>query len=135
MNLILEYIDLFYDKADVVQDVKGFLKLLSPLHDLNVIKFRLNDRIKQAELAETGDASKKPAAVNFSNDINQQMHVLTPIKILRYNFVNFKMMRMLGAYNKLDDGERLELVNKIFSTFLQAMEYHPKASSSYGVGA
>jgi hypothetical protein len=43
-------------------------------------------------------------------------------------------MRLLGAYNKLDDGERLELVNKIFSIFLQAMEYHPKASSNQGVG-
>jgi hypothetical protein len=62
------------------------------------------------------------------------VHVLTPMKLLRYNYVYYKIMRLLGAYNKLDDGERLELVNKIFSIFLQAMEYHPKASSNQGVG-
>lgn len=100
---------------------------------MNVIKYRLNDRIKQAELADA-EVVKKPQA-NFSNDANNQMHFLTPMKILRYSYVNFKMLRMLGVYNKLDDGERLELVNKMFSIFLQAMEYHPKASSNYDVGA
>jgi hypothetical protein len=101
---------------------------------VNVIKYRLNDRIKQAEIADSETAVKK-ISTNFSNDVNNQVHVLTPMRILRYNYVNFKMLRMLGVYNKLDDGERLELVNKMFSIFLQAMEYHPKASSNFDVGA
>ena len=30
--------------------------------------------------------------------------------------------------------EKLDLVNRIYSCFLQAMEYHPQAASSTGIG-
>jgi hypothetical protein len=52
------------------------------------------------------------------------------MKVLRYSFVYHKFMRLLGCYDKLDSGERMDLVNKIYSIFLQAMEYHPIASSA-----
>ena len=129
--LMMEYIDLFYDKADVVSDLRNYVKLLSYPTDANAIRQRIQDRIRMAEQAEP-EVKKQ---TTFSNDPSQQVHVLTPMKLLRYNYVYYKMMRLLGAYNKLDDGERLDLVNKIFTVFLQAMEYHPKASSNQGVGA
>lgn len=63
------------------------------------------------------------------------MHVLTSMKVLRYSYVYHKMMRLIGMYNHLDESDRFRIVNKIVATFIQAMEYHPKASSNEGVGS
>jgi hypothetical protein len=49
---ILEYIDNFYDKADVTEDLKPYLRLLNPEADVETVKLRLVDRIKQAEQIE-----------------------------------------------------------------------------------
>ena len=35
----------------------------------------------------------------------------------------------------MDDHEKMDLSNRIYSCFLQAMEYHPMAQSSHGIGA
>ena len=42
--------------------------------------------------------------------------------------------RALGLYDKMEDHEKLDMVNRIYSCFLQAMEYHPLASSQTGIG-
>ena len=50
--LMLEYIDLFYDKADVLEDLQPYLKLLNATDDVNNIRDRFRDRIQQAENME-----------------------------------------------------------------------------------
>lgn len=57
------------------------------------------------------------------------------LKVLRWKFVQHKICRCLGLYTHVDDTEKLDLVNRIYSCFLQAMEFHPQASSSVGIGA
>lgn len=46
LQVMLEYIDLFFDKADVVRDVKDYVRLLDHPTDTATIKTRLGDRIK-----------------------------------------------------------------------------------------
>ena len=50
--LILEYIDLFFDKSDVLEDLESYLKLLNSVEDVNNIKERFRDRVSQAEISE-----------------------------------------------------------------------------------
>ena len=127
---MMEYVDFFFDKADVVKDLSNYIKLLSLPGDAQMIKTRLNDRIKNA-IDQDPTVRKQP---KNTNNPDHQIHFLASLKVLRYSFVYHKFMRMLGCYDKLDIGERMDLVNKIYSTFLQAMEFHPSASSHMGVG-
>ena len=53
--------------------------------------------------------------------------VVVSLKVLRWKFVQHKVSRALGLYTTLEDNEKLDLVNRIFSCFMQAMEYHPQA--------
>ena len=57
------------------------------------------------------------------------------MKVLRWKFVQHKLSRALGLYTIMEDNEKLDLVNRIYSCFLQAMEFDPRASTSVGVGA
>ena len=50
--LMLEYIDLFYDKADVLEDLTPYLKLLNATDDVANVRDRFRDRINQAEQTE-----------------------------------------------------------------------------------
>ena len=49
IQLMLEYIDLFYDKADVVSDLRNYCKLLTYPADANAIRQRIMDRIRTTE--------------------------------------------------------------------------------------
>ena len=46
-----------------------------------------------------------------------------------------KINRKLGAYNTMEENLKLDLANRIFSCFLQAMEFDQRVQSSEGVGA
>lgn len=110
----MEYIDLFFDKADVVRDVKDFVKLLDHPMDTAAVKTRLGDRIKQAESQVV--EIKKPSG--YSNDPSNTMYVLTSMKVLRYSYVYHKMMRLIGVYDHLEETERFRIVNRIVATFI-----------------
>lgn len=56
------------------------------------------------------------------------------LKVLRWKFVQHKISRQLGIYSHMEDHEKIDLVNRIYSCFLQAMEYHPQASTQVGIG-
>ena len=57
------------------------------------------------------------------------------MKVLRWKFVQHKLSRALGLYTVMEDNEKLDLVNRIYSCFLQAMEFDPRVQLSTGVGA
>ena len=46
-----------------------------------------------------------------------------------------KINRKLGAYNTMEENLKLDLANRIYSCFLQAMEFDPRVQLSTGVGA
>lgn len=60
--------------------------------------------------------------------------VLVSLKVLRWKFVQHKISRALGLYSHLDDTEKIDLVNRIWSCFLQAMEYNSLVQGNHGVG-
>lgn len=35
----------------------------------------------------------------------------------------------------MEDGDKIDLVNRVYGCFLQVMEYHPHASTDIGIGA
>ena len=43
--LMTEYMDLFYDKADVTEDLRPYFKLLNSEQDVEAMKERLMDRV------------------------------------------------------------------------------------------
>lgn len=47
-NLIMDYIDLFFDKEDVSEDLKPYLKLLTQ-EDVVFVRDRFRERIMQTE--------------------------------------------------------------------------------------
>ena len=60
--------------------------------------------------------------------------ILVSLKVLRMKFVQHKVSRALGLYTNMDEHEKLDLVNRIWSCFLQAMEYNPLVQGNHGVG-
>ena len=120
--LMTEYMDLFYDKSDVVVDLRPYLKLLNADQDVDQMKERLMDRVQQHEEME--------------NEVDGHAKLSAPIslRVLRWRFVLYKVNRILGVNSLNSDDDKLDLVNKLFGCFLQAMEYHPQASSNVGVG-
>ena len=48
-TLMLEYIDYFFDKADVLEDLKPYLKLLNNTDDVLNVRDRFRERIGLAE--------------------------------------------------------------------------------------
>ena len=43
--LMTEYIDLFYDKSDIVEDLRAYFKLLNSEQDVDAMKVRLLERV------------------------------------------------------------------------------------------
>ena len=94
------------------------------------------ERVGQMEGLEGEDSPPDPHAIN--QHINPQ-HLaynkkVISMKVLRWRFVQHKINRLLGVYQDYDNEKKLDLSNRIYSVFLQAMEYHPSASSTVGLG-
>ena len=92
--LMLEYMDLFYDKADVMEDLEPYLKLLNYYDDVNAVKDRFRDRITQIEEMEGEPptlvkADGNPAIGSHLNTTVEQdfSKVVISLKVLRWKFV------------------------------------------------
>ncbi len=48
-SLMLDYIDHFYDKSDILEDLKPYLLLLNGAEDVVNVRDRFRDRISQME--------------------------------------------------------------------------------------
>ena len=44
--------------------------------------------------------------------------------------LHFKVNKIVGMYNHLDDVQRIQKAQEIFAVFLQAMEFHPSVQMS-----
>ena len=140
-SLLLEYIDHFYDKADVLEDLRPYLKLLNNTDDVTSVRDRFRERISAAETQEGEPATVTKADGNaaIGSHLNQTVEQdfakgVVSLKVLRWKFVQHKVSRALGMYTHVEDHEKIDLVNRMYGCFLQAMEFHPLASSSVGIG-
>lgn len=68
---------------------------------------------------------------------NKNAPFVASVKVLRYQFVAYKLFRVLGLYSgdQMTPERRQEVANEILTVFLQAMEHHPNILSTVGVGA
>jgi len=64
-TLLLEYIDLFHDKFDVLDDLRPYLLLLSSA-DVIHVRDMFRDRVKQAEIRELEPISLVKADGNYA---------------------------------------------------------------------
>ena len=88
-NLVYEYIEQCFDKADVICDIIPYLKLFS-----NDEAQSLREKIRQKiEQVEANLQSQQPSGGGAS-----QSHKLPDIKLIRWRTVHFKLSKLIGAY-------------------------------------
>ena len=89
---MLEYIDYFYDKSDVLEDLAPYLLLLETGADVTHVRDRFRDRVAQTEHAE-GEA---PAILRQDGSYAFNCHIaspddfekrVVPLRIIRWKFV------------------------------------------------
>ena len=56
------------------------------------------------------------------------------VRLLRWKFIQYKLDRLLGVNQVITLEQKFKLVNTLFATFLQAMEYHPYSQLPSGAG-
>lgn len=101
--MILDYIELFYDKADVVMDLIPYLRLLCYDDGLS-----LRDKVKnKIDALESGFTIASHASALAANK-------LPDIKVVRWKIAYHKLSKILGAYANVERNERMTLVNMMF---------------------
>ncbi len=126
LNILLEYIENFHDQTDVVEEIRPYLTLLKPA-DNKIIFNRIESRIKMITKLDSEDREAKGPKSNAP--------FIASVKLLRYQFVAFKLFRVIGLYSAANTVQSAKTANEILTVFLQAMEHHPNILSTEGVGA
>lgn len=108
-NLVYEYIEQCFDKADVITDIIPYLQLFSQ-DEAQSLREKVRQKI---EHVEANLASLQPAGGGAS-----QSHKLPDIKLIKWRVVHFKLSKLIGAYQQLEKQERLALVNQIFVLYI-----------------
>ena len=94
--LMNDYIDLFYDKHDVLEDLKPYLKLLNTQEDVEEMVDRMKSRLEQVE--EMENEEDEIVDEEFDEPDEEERMKLVSIRVLRWRFIKFKLERLLG-YN------------------------------------
>ena len=70
-----EYIDLFHDKADVLEDLKPYLLLLNNQIDVLTMRDMFREKVKQAEIADEEPITLTKADGNYAigSHLNQNI--------------------------------------------------------------
>jgi hypothetical protein len=105
-NLILDYIELFYDKADVVIDLIPYLRLLQA-EDCLALREKVKAKIDAME-----------AGHSLAHHSHSHSYKLPELRIIRWKIVSHKLTKILSGYANLERNERLPLVNSIFNLFV-----------------
>lgn len=120
-SLLIEYIENFFDKSDVLDDIREYLTLLKKT-DAVALCSRIEFRVKQTEEFELDEIKLKGG--------NPDLHTL-PLKLLRFKMIYYKLARVLGIFCEVQD--KFKHAMEIYTVFLQAMENHPSVLSTVGV--
>jgi N-acetyltransferase B complex (NatB) non catalytic subunit len=104
-NLVLDYLELFYDKTDVVMDLIPYLKLMTQDDS-----YALREKVKtKIDSLESGFVIPQSALAG---------NKLPDIKVIRWKIVLHKLSKVLGAYQSLERNERMTLVNMMFQVYV-----------------
>ena len=120
-SLLIEYIENFFDKSDVLEDIREYLTLLKKT-DAVALCSRIEFRVNQTEEFELDEIKIKGG--------NPDLHTL-PLKLLRFKMIYHKLARVLGIFSDVED--KFKHAMEIYTIFLQAMENHPSVLSTVGV--
>jgi hypothetical protein len=101
-ELIVQYIERFFDRFDVIADVRKYLVLFGPEESAALKAF---DRTTLEEL----EASFDPESENPPDQ-----------KLIRWRIVHFKINKLLGSFKNMENAEKFKLVNSIMQTYLWA---------------
>lgn len=95
-QLMCEYIDGFFEKNDVVSDLKPYFTLLNVV-DSNALHKRFTERVKQIEQLEKEARESNPSNAHLDSDTLARQ-TMVQLKTIRWNLVLHKMNRLLGIY-------------------------------------
>ena len=97
-NVMLDYIELFYDKADVICDVMPYLRLFQ-YEDAMALKEKVRAKVENMENGQTA----------------------TDVKLVRWKICLHKLCKVVGVYVALDKQDKVRLVNSIVQTYLNGL--------------
>ena len=95
-NAMLDYIELFYDKADVICDIIPYIRLFQ-IEDAGSLREKVKMKVQ-----------------NLESGYNVGVNQVPDIKLIRWKIVFCKLSKILGMYSHIDRTEKLRLVNNIF---------------------
>jgi hypothetical protein len=95
-NAMLDYIELFYDKADVIADLVPYLKLFQ-VEDAQALRDKIRQKVENLETTSS--------------------NILPDIKLIRWKFCLIKLSKITGAYHSYDRTDKLKVVNGIIQTY------------------
>lgn len=102
MISIIQYLENFYDRYDVISDLKPYIKILT-YTEIDVLRNLIRGKLETEELAYSNNTEKPPS-----------------IKMIRLRMIDFKLNKMTGSFINLEAHEKLKLVNTIVQTYLWA---------------
>ena len=94
-DTMLEYLIKFYDKFDVVSDLRKYMKLLTT-NESTILRAAAREKLDAAESAYDEEAEEPPS-----------------MTLIRWRIVHFKLNKVLGSFSHLENGDKLKLVNTI----------------------
>jgi len=92
---MVQYIERFYDRFDVISDIRKYLSLFGP-EEAAALKAFDRKRLEEFE-AEFDPESDEPPN----------------LKLIRWRMVHFKINKILGSFKFLENAEKFKLVNSI----------------------
>lgn len=99
-DLIIEYIEKFYDRFDVIKDISKYLTLFGN-EEAAAIKAFDRKTLDELELAFDPESDDPP-----------------DLKLIRWRVVHFKLNKLLGSFTHLENSDKFKLVNSIMQTYL-----------------
>lgn len=102
MIAIIQYLENFYDRYDVIADLKPYIKILT-YNEIDVLRNLIRQKLETEEAAYSNNTEKPPS-----------------VKMLRLRMVDFKLNKLTGSFFNLEHHEKLKLVNTIMQTYLWA---------------
>ena len=99
---IRDYLEKFYDKFDVVSDLRPYLRLLGQ-PEAAALRAFAREKLDAEEAAYDESGEEPPS-----------------LRLIRWRVVHFKLNKVLGSFSQLENPEKLKLVNTIMQTYLWA---------------
>lgn len=94
-DLIIEYIEKFYDRFDVIKDITKYLTLFG------------NDEAAAIKAFDRKTLEELEASFDPESDDPPDL------KLIRWRVVHFKLNKLLGSFLHLENSDKFKLVNSI----------------------